>query len=289
MGYGSKYKYKNKYGKNKNLSKVNIMTKKSAKSQAYQINSLVNKVKALEKKQKQTRQYCQFSKAIQNVDLPLLTNSGFQIENLVDPAGWDALFQSNNEVENSNKLTMRSCSMEFYFRIVNSLLPCTPKIITVFLVKLREETAIELLNDTGQLSTAAFGVNANSGVYWETIPVGLTEDALCKLSPSAFKILKVKKFQLQNIIEDTAIVDEDTSVTSVKGTFKRFSWNIRCGNLLKSAANKKWKDMTPLDVSIKDRLYLIVHQGGAGALAPPETDNGVNMSVNCIFNCRGTN
>ena len=211
------------------------------------------------------------------------------MENLIDPAGWVGLFQANNEVENANKLTVKSMSMELYFRVANSLLPCTPKIMTVFLVKLREETAIELLNDTGQLSSAGFGVNANDGVYFEKVTMGLTEDALVKLSPAAFRIVKVKKFQIQNIIEDTAVIDEDTSVTSVAGTYKRFTWNIKMGNNLKTSAGKKWSEMSPLDIAVKDRLYLIVHQGGAGALLPPETDNGVNLSGNIIFQCRGTN
>jgi hypothetical protein len=279
------------YGRkrSKTLSKVNVMTKKSAKSQAYQINALSNKIKSLEKKQRSTRQYCQFSKKIEDIDLPFQTQSGFQVENLIDPAGWVGLFQANNEVENANKLTVKSMSMELYFRVANSLLPCTPKIMTVFLVKLREETAIELLNDTGQLSSAGFGVNANDGVYFEKVTMGLTEDALVKLSPAAFRIVKVKKFQIQNIIEDTAVIDEDTSVTSVAGTYKRFTWNIKMGNNLKTSAGKKWSEMSPLDIAVKDRLYLIVHQGGAGALLPPETDNGVNLSGNIIFQCRGTN
>ena len=43
------------YGRkrSKTLSKVNVMTKKSAKSQAYQINALSNKIKSLEKNRDQ--------------------------------------------------------------------------------------------------------------------------------------------------------------------------------------------------------------------------------------------
>jgi hypothetical protein len=117
----------------------------------------------------------------------------------------------------------------------------------------------------------------------------MEEDSLAKLNPACFEIVKVKRFQIQNIIEQTAVADDDTSVTTPKGTYKRFSFNIKMGNLIKANAGKKWADMTSDDMAIKDRLYLLVHQGGAGAVAPPETDNVVNMSVNCTFTCRGTN
>ena len=280
-------KIKISYGrrKKKTLSKVNIMTKKGAKSQAYQINSLANKIRTLEKKQRSTRQYAQYRKTITNRDLNFFADSGWSVDNLVDPDNWLPVFQANPEVANANKLTVKGMSMELYFRVSDSVLPLTPKIITVFLVKLRNETGIQTLNGTNNMSTVGFGQLANDSVLWETVPLGMEEDSLAKLNPACFEIVKVKRFQIQNIIEQTAVADDDTSVTTPKGTYKRFSFNIKMGNLIKANAGKKWADMTSDDMAIKDRLYLLVHQGGAGAVAPPETDNVVNMSVNCTFTC----
>lgn len=281
-----------RYGKrrgSRTLNKTNIMTKTGRKSQAYQINKLSNKIKTLEKKQRATRQYAQYRKTISDKELNFFDNSGWAVENLVDPVGWAPIFQANNEVANANKLTVKGMSMELYFRINDSLLPCTPKIITCFLVKLRSETGIQTLNDTNNMSTVGFGAVANDSVLWETVPLGQTEDSLARLNPACFEIVKVKRFQIQNIIEQTAVVDEDTAITTAKGTYKRFSWNIKMGNLIKANSNAKWKEMSPNEVSIKDRLYLLVHQGGAGAALAPETDNVVSMSANCTFQCRGTN
>ena len=152
-------KIKISYGrrKKKTLSKVNIMTKKGAKSQAYQINSLANKIRTLEKKQRSTRQYAQYRKTITNRDLNFFADSGWSVDNLVDPDNWLPVFQANPEVANANKLTVKGMSMELYFRVSDSVLPLTPKIITVFLVKLRNETGIQTLNGTNNMSTVGFG------------------------------------------------------------------------------------------------------------------------------------
>jgi TolA-binding protein len=275
--------------KKKTLNKTNIMTRTKAKSQARQINALASKIKTLEKKQKQTRQYCQFRKEIDNRSLDFQTNSGWSVENLVDPDDWIGIFQANNEVENSNKITVRSMTCEFYFRITDSKLPCTPKIITCFLVKLRKETGVQTLNDTGQMSTAGFGTAANQSVLWETVGIGTSELTLAKVNPAAFEVVKVKKFQIQNIVEETAVTDLDTDLTTAAGTYRRFTWKLKMGNLIKANANKKWSEMSSDQVAIKDRLYLLVHMGGSGSLLTPELGNGVSMSANCTFQCRGTN
>jgi len=283
------------YGtKSKKLSKVNIMTKKSAKQQATQINALVNKVKAIEKKQKATRQWAQYTFPINNVGLSMYSNNGWSVEKIVHPAQWLPLYQASTEVANANKITVRSLRMELYFRISDSRLPLTPKIMTCFLCKLRNETAMDVLENTNNMSSAGFGADPNAAKYWNLQVMGLAEPGLATLSPAAFEIVKVKKFQIQNIIEETAVSslpgeDSNVEVTNPSATFKRFTWKLRMGNLIKTSGNAKWKDLNSDEVAIKDRLYLIIHQGGNGTELTPELGNIVNLSSSVMFTCRGTN
>ena len=180
-------------------------------------------------------------------------------------------------------------NMELYFSPRDSLLPLTSKIVTCFLVKLREETALDLLEETAGMSSAGFGDDNSEGRFWHTQDLGMSYPAIASLNPACFEILKIKKFQIQNILQETAITDEDTSLTTPLNTYRRFTWKLRMGNLIKTASSKKWKDLSEEDIAIKDRLYLIVHQGGNGSLLTPELDNGVALSGVATFNCRGTN
>lgn len=272
------------------LSKTNIYTKTKPKSQARQINKLVNELKVVKRKQNATRQYAQYTFAMDNVELGLASNNGWSVEKLVQPTTWGGKYQASNEVNNANKITVRNLRMELYFSPTDSLLPLTPKIITVFLVKLRPETAMDLLNETNNMSSAGFGDIANSNKYWHTQTIGLSYPTIASISPGAFDVVKVKRFQVQNIVQETAVSPEtDVNVTTPAGTYRRFVWYLRMGNLIKSAASNKWKDLTAEEIAIKDRLYLIIHQGGSGTVLPPEEDNGVSMGGVAMFSCRGTN
>lgn len=285
-----KYRRNNYRRRRKNrYTKTDYLTKKSKTSQAYQILNLGNQVKAIRYKLKASKQWCQYQKNLSTIELDLEVNNGWQVEKLVDPTGWGSIWQASNEVENSNKLTIKSMYLEMYFRPQNSLLSLSPKIMTVSLVKLKQETAIEMLNDTGQMSSAGFGVNANAGKYWTTTDLGLTYKCLGRLSPACYRVIKTAKFQIQNIIESTALPDGEgnTDLTTPRNTYKRITWKIRMNNVLKTSSSQKWKDLTSDELEIKDRLFLIIHQGGETSIA--EGDNVVDMSANCTFNCRGTN
>ncbi|AXH78538.1 MAG: hypothetical protein [Circular genetic element sp.] len=272
------------------LSKTNIYTKTKPKSQAKQINKLANDLRVVKRKQNATRQYAQYTFSMDNVELGLTTNNGWSVEKLVQPSDWEGKFQASTEVANANKITVRNLRMELYFSPTDSILPLTPKIITVFLVRLRPETAMDLLNETAQMSSAGFGSNDNENKYWHTQDIGLSYPTIASISPGAFDVIKVKRFQVQNIVQETAVTAEtDTAVTTPAGTYRRFVWYHRMGNLIKSSASNKWKDLDSDEIAIKDRLYLIIHQGGNGSVLPPEDDNGVSMGGVAMFSCRGTN
>lgn len=280
------YSRKNRSAASRN--KASILRRKSAGAQQRQIMSLQRQVTAVKQKAKDRAMYAQFyappagGAGVGSSEIPL-ANGEFYVNNLVRPNDWLPLFQTNAEAVDSNKARLLNCDLQLIFSPKNSLTALTPRIVRVWIVSLRKETAAKTLSQTAQMSSTGLNAAANGIFYWNTFTDGGLP-TMVKLNPSCFKIHRYREFTVANIVQETAVADEDTGITNTGNALKRVRMKIPTGNFLK-AATGVWKNLTEGQVEHTDRKYLLVHTGGWAN----DGDNQVIMDSNIVHLTRVTN
>lgn len=251
------------------------------------INELHAKVNALARSVDNAKQWAQYKVPNNgNSDEGFnLTTGEWVVRELMRPHEWDQMFQASNEVDNSNKFRVTSLKMNIFISPSNSQLSLSPKMINVYLVSLKAATSAQFLEDTDQFNRVEF--DNSEGQYWEgTNSIGGADVSMPILSPAVFNIHMHKRIILQNIVEETASLDpdDDTSVVAPSFTHKMINKTHKMDCLLKTADNKKWKDLEPHEIKDTKRLYLLFYQGGF-----PSALNTCSVGSNMIFTGRGTN
>lgn len=264
----------------------NIKRKTGARSQSRQIASLERRVNRIAK---ESSQYAQFEilpeGAGQGTGVNLNTGD-FYVSCLTRPANWKPIFQAaaltgattGNTV---NKCKMTSADLQFVFSPQDSLEALTPRIVNVWLLKLRKETAMDVLSETGNMSSAGLTTANNDVVHKSTVAGGAF--TMIKWNPASFHVLQHRQFTLANIIQETAVPGEDDTVTNTYDALKRVRMIPKMGNELKVPKGSVL-ELNELDTMPNDRYYVVVHvggwTGGAGLV------NGVRMDTNWCINTR---
>lgn len=252
--------------------------------------SLQKQVVSLKKKSNQRVQYAQYFCQIADgvgsdssqIDLP---NGLFYVNSLMNPTGFanQPLFQATATSDEPNKCIVKNFDIQAVFSPKNSLTALTPRIIRVWTVSLRKETAQETLQGTAQMTSIGLNAAPNGKYYKNTfVDGGLA--TMVKLNPAAFKIHHYREFTLANIMQETAVPDEDTAVTNTFNQLKRMRMWLKCGNHLKPPQGK-WSQISEGEVMPLDRKYLIVHVGGWAN----DEDNQVRMDTNIVTTITTTN
>ena len=219
-----------------------------------------------------------------------LVNGNFHVCQLSQPNLWTAVFQTtalagsgSAPTVTANKAKMISFDMRFIYSPQNSLNSLTPRIVDMWVVKLRKETAMDVLAQTGNMSTAGFNASAasNRNIISQSDTDGGLE-TITKFNPAALRILAHRQFTIANIIQETAVPDENTSVTNIGDVVKRARCKIKCGNELKPASGT-YKQMTAADVMPNDRYYVIHHVGGWDG---DDEENGVVVDTHFVLNTK---
>ncbi len=265
-----------------------IKNSKTARSQQKQILSVQRQLTAVKNKVRDRAQYAQFfcpiedGTGVQDAQIEL-TDNEFYVNNLMRPSTWQDIFQTTADAENGNKAIIRNFDIQLVFSPKNSLTGFTPRIIRVWLISLRKETAQDTLNGTGNMSTTGFNGAAN-GTYYQNTFVDGGLATMVKLNPAAFKIHSYREFTLANILEETSVADEDTALTNTFNSLKRARMRLRCGNKLKPASGI-WKNMNEQEIMPLDRKYLLIHVGGWAN----DGDNAAMLDTNIVASTRVTN
>ena len=248
-----------------------------------QYTALARKVRNLSK---QTFQYAQFE--VRPNDSAgstgiTLGNGEFHSSYLIKPQQWISLFQTHNDSVNvPQKMKVLSADLQFVFSPSSSLIAMTPRIVRVWIMKLKKETSRETLVATQNMTTS--GLNdlvGNDYVHKSSMTGGLF--TMIKWNPAAFRCLKYREFTLANIIQETAIADEDDSVSNTKDALKRVRMKFPLGNILKVAKGPVM-ELNNNDIQDLDRTFVIVHVGGFGGL--PADENAVRMDTNWVLNTK---
>ena len=264
-----------------------IKRRTGAKSQSRQIASLERRVNTLTK---EASQYAQFevrpneSGGSTGIDL---TDGQFHSSYLVKPQQWVPLFQTaaltgQTDTNTVNKMKITSADLQFVFSPTDSLLPCTPRIVRVWVMKLRRETSRDVLAETSNMTSAGLNaLNNNDLIHKSSVGGGLF--TMVKWNPAAFDIKMYREFTIANILEETGSVDGDTSLTNTKDALKRCRMRFSMGNELKVPKGAVL-EMNNQDVQDSDRWFVVVHVGGfdGGTSAV----NGIRMDTNWCLNTR---
>lgn len=275
------------------LKPLNIATKKSSTAQSKQIRALAKETKHLKKMVKDNRKWAQYELNSGNT---ALVNGQWHVTTLINPTEWNPRFQANDAIAENTKVNLHSIDVQLYYRPTDSLVPLTAKMVTVYLLKLRRETALQTLEDSAQMTSVGWNDTTNpmNTKYWNTQNIGLSYEALPQLNNGAFKVLGKREFQVQNIIQNTAATSvtteeaPDVAVTTPQGTFKRCHFHIKVNNLIKSGIQENWKQMGSGDIMPHDRYYIVTHVGGNGNEDTLEDGNGVSQGINALITLRST-
>lgn len=262
-------------------NKKHILTKKGSKAQQHQLMSLQKQVNVIKRDLGDSQQFVQYKYGLTETGM----EHNWNIIQLTRPDQWSNVFQSTSETNNSNKFRVRKLHMETYFSINETELPCPPQIVTFFLCSFRKEAAALAIEDLGGIELPNINTSGLNSYYTRTDFGGGTYQGLVRLNPAVFKVHKIKRFEIQNIINWTPGPDNQL-VSTPKGIRRRFHFSVPRGNVIKSSTSKVWKNMEQEDVAHTDLLYVMVHVSGADNLTP---NPPLSMAYNATFSGKQTN
>ena len=273
-----------------------MAARKIQRAYRYRKRAVKGRLRRLEMKVANNRQWGTYEL---NAGNTTLNNGAWHIRELVDPAQWVRKFQATDNIGENQNIQLYSCNIQLFHRPTDSLIPLTMKFVTVYLVKLRRETALQTLEDTAQMTTASattgFNDTDNKGELWDTQPIGATFECFPSLNQGCFKIIKKKQFKIQNIIQNTAATSgtaeefPDVAVSTPPFTFKQTNLYMRCYNTLRSGrGDKSWKEMGTGDLETGDRYYLLTHVGGFGSTETLEDGNTIDQGIRVTWKVRTT-
>ncbi len=276
-------------------NKKYIKKARSSYAQQKQLLSIQRQVNFTNNKLRDRAQYAQFDCPLDDADggtsgtQKTLPNGAFYITDLIKPNLYTPIFQSTSTITLTNKFQFSSFDIQLLFSPKNSEAPLTPRVVRVWILSLRDETAQKTLNETNNMTGAGLDASpVREYVYKTTSDGGL--DTLVKFNPAAFKIHAYREFLMGNILNETANIldsDEDQPSANLTDPIKRCRIKFGMRNKLKPPT-ESWRTMTPAQIMPKDRRYLCVHVGGWGG-AGVDGDNEVVMNTNIVANGRLTN
>lgn len=283
-------RFRSAASKNKKL----IKTRKNATSQQKQLLSIQRQVNQTNSKLRDRAQYAQFDCPLDDADggtsgtQKTLPNGEFYITDLIKPNLYTPIFQSTSTITLTNKFQFSSFDIQMLFSPKVSETPLTPRIVRVWVLSLRDETAQKTLNETNQMTGAGLDASPVREYVYKTTSFGGL-DTLIKFNPAAFKIHAYREFLMGNILNETALPEEDADQDSanLSDPIKRARIQFTMRNKLKPPT-ESWRTMTPAQVMPRDRRYLCVHVGGWGGPGV-DGDNNVVMNTNIVANGRLTN
>ena len=243
MPYRRKRFHRRKSNASKNLKF--IQNRKGARSQQLQMVSLQRQLTATKNKLRDRAQYSQWELPLEpstlgtSIDLP---NGEFYVCGLCRPAAMTGLFQSTLTGGQQpptgiapNIAHFKSWDIQMLFSPKNSLTALTPRVIRVYVLSLKPETAQDTLQGTGGMNTTGLN-NSTAGVYTHITNSDGGLATLVKFNPAAFKIHAYREFTLANIVQETAqpLEDEDVPITNTRDALKRCRIKIKSNTKIKS-------------------------------------------------------
>lgn len=258
--------------------------KRNNRPHSKKIASLERSVRQIKKESVQPAQFATIPEGSGGATGLALPNGSFHVSNLMRPAAWQAIFQTGlltgqNLQFTPSRMKVTSCDLQFVFSPSTSLTALTPRIIRVWLLKLRPETAMETLQASNGMTSAGFSGLDDKYVHKTTTGGGL--QTMVKFNPAAFDVKQYREFTIANIVQETADDEGDTdiAITNTENALKRVRMRHTMGNELKVPQGGV-RDMQENEVMLNDRWYVVAHVGGWGN----DSDNSIRMDTNWYLN-----
>ena len=285
MAYGRRRRRGNFSRRRRRPSRMRgIKRRTGARSQSKQIASLERRVGRITKEASQFAQFEILPEGSAGGTGFNLVDGAFASFCLTRPANWKPIFQTGpltgaTTTNTVNKMKMTSADLQFVFSPQDSLIALTPRIVNLWLIKLRKETAMDVLAETAQMSSTGLTTANNDVVHKSTVAGGAF--TMIKWNPASFQVMQHRQFTVANIIQETAVPDADQGITNTYDALKRVRMFQKMGNELK-APKGTVLELNETDIMPNDRWYVVLHVGGwtAGDV------NAVRMDTNWCLNSR---
>lgn len=242
-----------------------------------------------------------------------LVDGQFYVNALVRPGGWQPLFQtiatrSALPVTTGtpptastgimpSEFNLDSIDLDLIFTPKNSITALTPRIVRVWVLKLKRETAMECLQATSGMSTTGLNAissadNTNYRKYTYITTMSNTDEpedsgvpTQVRFNPAFFDIKSYREFTLANIMEETAVTDENTGITGgIESVMQRKKIHVNCGGRKIKSGAGGFRGLNELEIEPEDRYYLVAHVGGFAG----DGDNQVVMNTNLLVTATST-
>jgi hypothetical protein len=189
------------------------------------------------------------------------------------------------------KAVIKGYNLQIKLSPADSLVTLTQADVQIWLVKLKPESAQQLMIDTNTLDQAVLAT-APQGVYWYSTQNDAGYFDRVRLNPKYFDIKAYRFASLQNIMQETEVVDEDVNVTDPRNVKKIINIKHRCNTTIENVRGdprilppldlpESWSIMDENQIMLNDRFYLITHVGGYASQA-----NNVQFTANWTVNVK---
>ena len=268
------------------MSKTWAYASKGARAQSRQIVKLQKQITGIARKVAANRQWSQYAyKPGHTIHNGAALAPVPAVQRLVSPSavagqqtGWTRVFNSSEDTFECLKWQGRSMGLEYVYELSNPAVTGDPITITTFIVSLRPETAMQVLQETEHM----IGTKLVEGEHYIKNDMGTVQGSgMVFLNKSLFKIHYVNRCT----IGETTNFVQDHATTNLKDNRHRRYVKLPYRHHLKgdgSGASASWGSLTYETIQATDQRYFLTFANNYG-------DQGLSISLNCLFTGRTTN
>lgn len=252
-----------------------------AKAQAGQIVKLQKQVNYLDSRTKDLSKFAQYNVALSDVHSGGLTQPSYKSHAIIVPKDWTPIFQADNASTDSSKFKAQSIRFQLLVQLDNPEISPDPVIFSVFIVKLRKETAAQTITDTSNVTVLQLGID-----YIQTTLGSIQGAGHIYLNPGRYKVVKALHGMVGTRATPELVDGADTTNLKDNNWIRRFT--IPYKNLIKSSSGSSqtgysagWKNLSANQVQHNDRMYMMFFPNNYA-------DQTVFMASNLLINGRTT-
>lgn len=252
--YGAKSKYRRKYAR-KGRSKVAAI----AKGKTTGLQAVAKQVRHLTRQFGVQKEYLNYSQTFSEGVI-----SDVSIFHLSNFSGWARIFGTAADDDTENKMIHKSCGMDMYLTLENTVNEPDTVEFTCFLVSLKDNIGQNFNPATGGLSLVNNFHYAKSG-------------GLVMLNKKVFNVHKAKRMVLTNHGSSLS----NPSAQTQYGTDRRWYWKQRVGKTILNPYGN-WKDLVAAPDPSKNYYILIFNDNSSLDLQNPNFQLKVVHTVQTV-------
>lgn len=276
-----------RYGRRRRFNRVRkyqAYSRTGRRSQGRQIYKLQRQITAVRRKVRANTEWTQwkYQNGDDTITHGLAPESTWQpyVWELTNPAAWSPCFQTGTPQLVQSVFRGRSMGLEYMVQ-QNEIGddssaagdPCT---VSIFIVKLKKETAKQFLNQS------ANGTVLVHDTHFVQTDMGLAQgEGMVMLNKGIFDIIHLDRF----IIGAQTTYFADTQTTNLRDNNHRRYKRLPYRNVIKSGTITPWKNMGSNQLESTDRVFLYMFHNAWGT---PTREMQLSFNANLIITGRST-